>query len=229
VTAKAFEQDYEYYSVNSVGDGKVCEVCEAIQAATEATPLKFSERQPGINFPPLHPWCRCKFVVEDGEKDNKNDKSNKIKKEVDIDYNIELFRRKKRNDGNEIIDKSTYNKLVRKFLKNGGIIIRGEQARKHLEMTPGSASYFWGGNIAIITDDATVSDVLEEMYHAEQDRKGMYSDKPPDEAYLLREIDAQKYLIKMTDKYKIPSEEIEITMSNLNDYEEQLRRLYEKK
>lgn len=55
-----FEQDFEEYRFSTVGDGKVCSECSAIHGK------KFSikERNPGVNFPPLHPWCRCSFVVE---------------------------------------------------------------------------------------------------------------------------------------------------------------------
>lgn len=50
-------------------------------------------------------------------------------------------------------------------------------------------------NVAFIRDDATVSDVLEEMYHAEQDRKGRFGSVLTDEVRLRREIDAQIHLI----------------------------------
>ena len=26
--------------------------------------FKISERQPGVNFPPIHPWCRCTWEIE---------------------------------------------------------------------------------------------------------------------------------------------------------------------
>ena len=79
-----------------------------------------------------------------------------------------------------------------------------------------------GGNFAFIRDDATVSDVLEEMYHAEQDRKNMFSEYPDREILVRREIDAQKYLISVAEKYKIPIKETEITQLNLKKYEARL-------
>ena len=51
-----------------------------------------------------------------------------------------------------------------------------EEAARHLEMTGASASYFAGANVAFIADDATVSGVLEEMYHAKQDRTKMFGE-----------------------------------------------------
>ena len=75
-----------------------------------------------------------------------------------------------RCDGHQIIDKPTYQKLTKPFIKHGGIIIRGQEAENHLK-DRAYASYLPGMNTAFIRDDATISDVLEEMYHAEQHEK----------------------------------------------------------
>lgn len=80
---------------------------------------------------------------------------------------------------------------------------------------------------AFIRDDATISDVLEEMYHAEQDNKNMFGAVLTDEVYLRREIDAQNYLLSLTDRYNIPPEEVAVTKKNLADYEQELKRLLE--
>lgn len=143
---------------------------------------------------------------------------------------IEMTRRKsgahrRANARNlQIIDKPTYNKLTSDFLKHDGIIIRGEEAAKHLGDTH-SASYLPSLNTAFIRDDATVSEVLEEMYHAEQDRKNMFGDTLTTEVWLRREIDAQKHLLSLSEKYKIPQEEIEVTKGNLEQYEAELKKL----
>ncbi|MCD8008150.1 MAG: phage head morphogenesis protein [Clostridiales bacterium] len=73
---------------------------------------------------------------------------------------VEMTRRKIGEQGQEIIDKATYNKLTRKFVKNGGVIIRGEEAKRHLESVGAYASYITGADAAFIRNDATVSDVL---------------------------------------------------------------------
>ena len=144
----------------------------------------------------------------------------------------EFYRKKssnnrKREDGNEIINKSLYSKLTKTFILNGGIIIKGEEAEKHLGKGNG-ASYLPSLNTSFIRDDATVSEVLEEMYHAKQDRTKMFGELS-DEVYLLREIDAQKYLISMTERYKIPLREVEQTKKNLAMYEEKLEEYYKRK
>lgn len=49
--------------------------------------------------------------------------------------------------------------------------------------------------------------MLEEIYHAWQDRTDMFTaEYERDEVILRREIDAQNYLFSVVDKYKIPVE-----------------------
>lgn len=57
------------------------------------------------------------------------------------------------------------------------------------------------------------------MYHAKQDRLNMFGSVVDKEVYLRREIDAQKYMLSVADKYKIPIKEIETTRKNLEYYE----------
>lgn len=56
-----FEEDFEYFKLSTVGDGKVCSICRGLE---DADPVPISKRVPGENFPPLHPWCRCTFTIE---------------------------------------------------------------------------------------------------------------------------------------------------------------------
>ena len=141
----------------------------------------------------------------------------------------EQYRRRIGEQGQEIIDKPTYNKLTNGFIKQGGVIIRGDDARRHLEMQGAYASYMSGANVAFIRDDATVSDVLEEMYHAEQDKKKMFLEYPDNEILIRREIDAQKYLLAVSKKYKIPVDEVETTQHNLEEYEARLEKIIKEK
>lgn len=141
----------------------------------------------------------------------------------------EMYRRKIGKNGQEIIEKPLYNKLTKKFVRNGGIIIRGEEAEQHLK-DMAYASYLPSLNAAFISDEPSVSDVLEEMYHAEQDRINMFGNLSTSgdkctEILLRREIDAQKHLLSLTDKYKIPQSEVDVTKANLTHYEEQLKEL----
>lgn len=136
----------------------------------------------------------------------------------------ELNRRKIAEDGHEIIDGATYGKLTRPFLRDGGIIIRGEDAARWLR-DRATASYIAGEKIAFIRDDATVSDVLEEMYHAWQDRKHLFGTELNAETLCRREIDAQEYLISVAEKYKIPESERSVTSKNLDFYKKRLMKI----
>lgn len=46
--------EYEYVCT---GDGETCGICRGLNG--ERFPI--SQRMPGTNFPPMHPWCRCFF------------------------------------------------------------------------------------------------------------------------------------------------------------------------
>lgn len=65
-TMQPFKEEFEQYKLSTVGDGKVCSKCADI--ARQVFDIK--DRTPGVNFPPMHPWCRCTFeiYVEDWDK-----------------------------------------------------------------------------------------------------------------------------------------------------------------
>lgn len=69
-TARTVEKDFRYYKTSTAADDKVCEICRNASAGTGAKPVLFTDRQPGFNFPPFHPWCRCSFeiVIPDRQK-----------------------------------------------------------------------------------------------------------------------------------------------------------------
>ena len=61
-----FKDDFEQYRLSPVLDGKTCQICRGLREQV----FEIKERQPGVNFPPLHPWCRCSWeiVVDDWDK-----------------------------------------------------------------------------------------------------------------------------------------------------------------
>lgn len=64
-TAGVVEGDFEEYQISTVGDKKVCNICRGLEEKT----FRFKDRTVGVNFPPLHPWCRCSFTVVIGDRD----------------------------------------------------------------------------------------------------------------------------------------------------------------
>ena len=65
-TAGVVEDDFTLYRFSTIGDSRVCDICSGLENSV----FEFEDRAPGINFPPMHPWCRCSFeiVVPDREK-----------------------------------------------------------------------------------------------------------------------------------------------------------------
>lgn len=64
---RPFERNaaYTHYEYLCVEDHRTCETCRALSGQT----FEISKRNAGLNFPPIHPWCRCTVmpVVEDLE------------------------------------------------------------------------------------------------------------------------------------------------------------------
>lgn len=62
-TMQPFKEDFTKYRTSPVLDGKTCSICRNMRHEV----FEISERQPGVNFPPFHPWCRdsWEIVVDD--------------------------------------------------------------------------------------------------------------------------------------------------------------------
>ena len=141
---------------------------------------------------------------------------------------IELFRnkdithRKISTLGSKIIDKTSYNKITEKAIKNGANIrIADEEWLRHLEKNQASAVTI--GDTIIFRPDATISDVLEETYHFMQNKNGVNNDKGEPLRTILNEIEAKEYLISDSKKYKIPADEMQLTERQLETYKQQFK------
>ncbi len=51
-------EGFEEYTVEVVHDGHTCEECHAVDGKT----FRFYDAEPGVNFPPIHPYCRCQIA-----------------------------------------------------------------------------------------------------------------------------------------------------------------------
>ncbi len=56
---QGFSEDFEQYEYSVVEDGHACPICTALNGKV----FNIKDRVPGVNFPPMHPWCRCSFKV----------------------------------------------------------------------------------------------------------------------------------------------------------------------
>lgn len=107
--------------------------------------------------------------------------------------------------------------------RSGGMVWTGEDATRYLNIRGADASNL--GDVVVLREDATLSEVLEEEFHFNQNRRGDYAECGQEEMRIRREIDAQKYLLDAAKQYKIPRIETEQTKAALSMYEEELRRL----
>lgn len=51
-------EGFDSYTIEVVHDERACEECEGVNGST----FRFEDMQVGVNFPPLHPYCRCQIA-----------------------------------------------------------------------------------------------------------------------------------------------------------------------
>lgn len=61
--AQVHETEFEFCAI-SCADSRACKICKDLQREQRDRPIRISERKPGVNFPPMHPWCRCSYTIE---------------------------------------------------------------------------------------------------------------------------------------------------------------------
>ena len=128
-TMQPFTEDFEKYRLSTVGDGKVCSICRGVAEET----FDIADRQPGVNFPPIHPWCRCTFTVEvddwdawmeDYERRHGNGQAEEIKNRLKLDENDNKTREeisKLEKQFSDITDGYSYDDFMKDFgsIENG--------------------------------------------------------------------------------------------------------------
>lgn len=120
------------------------------------------------------------------------------------------------------VNEALYNSQKNYVERHGGLVIRGDASwEAHLDKEKVDAAAI--GDTIILRSDATTSEVLEEVFHFRQQLRGDYSDKPTRVMRLLRERDAQNYLLGVAKRYNIPEQETEQTRSALADYMRDLK------
>lgn len=148
-----------------------------------------------------------------------------------IIIDTEMYRRKdyKPRENVKPVSAKTFNDLTIGAKKDGAEIIRceyGDSFYRHLEENNATASCI--GDILIFRPDATVSEVLEETYHFQQNQKGINADKEIILRAILNEIDAKKFILRNAKKYGVPRAEIDEIASHLEQYTKELEEYYKK-
>jgi hypothetical protein len=143
----------------------------------------------------------------------------------------EMYRRKdyKPRENVKPVSERVFNDLTIEAKKNGAEVIRceyGDSLYKHLEENNATASCI--GDVLIFRPDATISEVLEETYHFQQNRKEMNADKDVILRTILNEIDVKKFILRNAKKYGVPRAEIEEITAHLEQYTKELEEYYKK-
>ncbi|MDE6724648.1 MAG: minor capsid protein [Ruminiclostridium sp.] len=246
------ELGVEEYEVVATLDKNTSEICRSLDG--KRFPVK--EFRVGVTAPPFHPWCRStvcpcfdddfeertegyripadisyeeweeRFVEGDKEGLTEIDKSGN---DGIIKNTEEMFRKKTFSARPDIkpINEAVFNGLVSNAEKKGAVIIRSEYGDEwflHLEKNDATASCI--GDTLIFRPDATVSEVLEEIHHFEQNLSGLNSDKDLKLRTILNEIEAKQFILDNAIRYSIPRNEIEEIQQHLKQYQQELDKYY---
>ena len=131
-----------------------------------------------------------------------------------------------RRAGVKPINEALYSSQKNYVERHGGCVVRGgKDVTRMLDQRGADAIFYAGDRTILLREQPTTSEVLEEVYHFRQDLRGDYADLPQDEMVTRREIDAQNYLLGVTERYRIPDSEVEQTKRNLAGYEADLRKM----
>ena len=151
----------------------------------------------------------------------------KVEKRLESDiimYRKGSTHRKTSADGRKIIDKATYYKITNPAIKKGADIrIADGEILRRLQKEQATAVTY--GNVLFFRPDATVSDVLEEVHHFYQNKRGLNSQYGARQRIIMNEIDAKNYLLSVVDKYHIPEEETALTKSQLESYKAEMEKM----
>ena len=117
------------------------------------------------------------------------------------------------------IDDALYNSQRNYVERHGGVVMRGgEEAERHLATMGVDAAYVTGAGVIFLHESPTTSEVLEEVSHFQQDQRGDYADRDAGAQRLLRERDAQRFLLSVAERYNIPESETQQTKDALAEY-----------
>ena len=184
-------------------ESRACDYCKQVGRDTEREPVPVDKMESGLNAPPMHPYCRCavaEVYVEDGM--------------------TRLYRNKDSNKRRPI-NIVRQNHLTKDFRKRGGVVWQDDEAERYLKSQKAAAMNL-NAEIIVLQKKATISEVLEELYHAEQWKDGRLVDEPVSK--IKAEIEAQNYLLSVSKRYNIPRNEIEQTKNNLKYWKEELKK-----
>ena len=235
------EADIEKYIFVAVLDKRTSRICQEhdnqVYDRDKATP--------GVNCPPMHPWCRSTTVGYDEDADYSKLKrrarnpvtgktelvpadmtykewySKYVAKDGEKVYNQGMDRNKD-PDKRRPVNITKQKELLRDFKESGGFVWQDDQAASYLK-NRGVDACCLDYDMIVLQKKPLISEILEELFHAKQFKDGLITDSR--ESQLLAEIEAQKYLISVASKFDIPKSEQRQTRMALEFYKQELKEL----
>lgn len=204
----------KYYRILVHLDNRTTEICKRIHA--EDKRYLIDEMQVGVNAPPFHFNCRSGVIPDEEELENWNARIDKSADE------FEHLARNKDSNKRKPINIVRQNMITKNFRQRGGIIYQNKDSDEYLKKI-GAAALNYDDKTIVLQTKPTISEVLEELYHAEQHRKGEIDPNDP-VSKIRAEIAAQKYLLSVEKRYNIPRSESEQTKKNLKYWKEELKK-----
>lgn len=163
------------------------------------------------------------FTAQTGLKQQRQ-RTQIAKPTLEMHRNKDYTHQRVSEENRKVVPEPTYNKVIKEATRKGAVVVRGTpEVEEHLAKSGAYAAQI--GDVLLFRRDATITDVLEEVHHFNQNKRGANADKPAEIMQLLNEIETQKYLISVAEKYKIPVEETEETKALLAAYEKRLAEL----
>lgn len=235
------EADIEKYIFVAVLDKRTSRICQEhdnqVYDRDKATP--------GVNCPPMHPWCRSTTVAYDEDADYsklkrraRNPETGKVEYvPADMTYK-EWYSKYVAKDGEKVYNQgmdrnkdpdkrrpvniTKQKELLRDFKDSGGFVWQDDQAASYLK-NRGVDACCLDYDMIVLQKKPLISEILEELFHAKQFKDGLITDSR--ESQLLAEIEAQEYLISVASKFDIPKSEQRQTRMALEFYKQELKEL----
>ena len=153
-------EGFDSYIIEVVHDERACEECEGVNGST----FRFEDMQVGVNFPPLHPYCRCQIAPAVDDWDAWQQKQE------------ELARQKATEDARENWGGVGAKKAVKRKTKmSGSIVATNHQLGKKI----GKHAKDWGLDPSDSDDRNKLQSIIEDIIdNADKVSQGNWRGQP---------------------------------------------------
>ena len=229
------------YKFVAVLDKRTSHICQQHDNKVYNT----AEAVTGVNYPPLHPWCRSTTIAHDEDIDYsklerraRNPETGKVEyvpadmsykewydkyvaKDKGKSYNQGVDRNKDPNKRRPL-NITKQKELLKAFTESGGFVWQDDKATEYLKAR-GVDACCLGNDLIVLQKRPLISEILEELFHAKQFKNGLVIDS--EKSRILAEIEAQEYLISVAEEFNIPKSEQLQTENALENYKRKLKEL----